>query len=169
LTGEARAFVSLGANQIEPERQIKEAMGRLKTVDGLRFVASSSFYMTEPVGPIAQPPFLNSVSEWRTSLSPRDFLGVILCVEERMGRRRTVRWGPRLIDIDLLLFSDCIIEAPDFKVPHPRMHMRRFVLEPLVEIDPDVLHPVQGKTAVNLLSGLPDDGPWVRRLDNAWE
>ena len=86
-----------------------------------------------------------------------------------MGRVQSVKRGPRVIDYDILFFDNKIIDTSHLKIPHPLNHERRFVLEPLVEIDPDVLHPVQGKTAVNLLSGLPDDGPWVRRLDNAWE
>ena len=169
MSREARAFVSLGANQDEPARRIKEAVGRLKEIEGLRFLGASSFYLTEPVGPIGQPPFVNAVAEWSARLPPAEFLAAILGVEEAMGRKRSLRWGPRLIDTDLLLYADRIIEAPDFRVPHPRMHERRFVLEPLAELAPGAVHPAAGKTAAELLTALPDGDAWVRRMDESWD
>ncbi len=169
MSPEARAFVSLGANCDEPARRIKEAVGRLKEIEGIRFLGASSFYLTEPVGPIDQPPFVNAVAEWSTRLPPADFLVSILGVEKAMGRKRSLRWGPRLIDIDLLLYADRIIEVPDFRVPHPRMHERRFVLEPLAELAPEAVHPAAGKTAAELLAALPGGDAWVRRMDESWD
>lgn len=165
----ARAFLCLGANQDEPIGQIKKAVERLKENEGLRLSGVSSFYLTEPVGPVEQPPFVNAVAEWRVHLSPEALLDAILAVEAGMGRTRSVRWGPRLIDIDLLLYGDENIETPVFKVPHARMHERRFVLEPLVELAPEVVHPALGKTAAELLSILPREGGWVKRMPDSWD
>lgn len=169
MSREARIFLSLGANQGEPIHQIKKAVERLKADEGLRLSGVSSFYLTEPVGPVEQPPFVNAVAEWRTHLSPEALLAAILSVEEGMGRTRSVRWGPRPIDIDLLLYGDQNIETPGFKVPHARMHERRFVLEPLVELAPEVVHPAIGKTAAELLSNLAREGAWVKRMPDSWD
>ena len=85
-----------------------------------------------------------------------------------MGRKRTIRWGPRRIDIDLLLYAGRTIESPGLRVPHPSMHERRFVLEPLAELAPEIIHPSSGKTAAQLLSELPVGGTWIKRLDEQW-
>ncbi len=169
MSREARAFLSLGANQDEPIGQIKKAVERLKEDEGLHLSGVSSFYLTEPVGPVEQPAFVNAVAEWRVNLSPEALLAAILSVEAGMGRTRSLRWGPRLIDIDLLLYGDRSIETPGFRVPHARMHERRFVLEPLVELAPEVVHPTLGKTAIELLADLPREGGWVKRLPDSWD
>ena len=169
MSQEARALVSFGANLGEPARQIKEAVARLRKNKKIRFQKASSFYLTEPVGPVPQPPFVNAVAEWATELEPEEVLGILLRVEREMGRERTLRWGPRAIDLDLLLFSDRIVEIPGLNVPHPRMHERRFILEPLAEVAPEAVDPRSGKSAAELLAGLPGGGPWVRRLDETWE
>jgi 2-amino-4-hydroxy-6-hydroxymethyldihydropteridine diphosphokinase len=169
LSLEARAFLSLGANQDEPVEQIKRAVEHLKENEGLRLCGVSSFYLTEPVGPVEQNSFVNAVSEWRVRLSPEALLAAILSVEEVMGRTRSLRWGPRLIDIDLLLYEDRNIETLSFTVPHARMHERRFVLEPLVELAPEVVHPKIGKSAGELLSSLPREGGWVKRMPDNWD
>lgn len=168
MSEESRIFVSLGANLDEPAVQLKEAVRRLKKVPGLHFHGISSFYLTEPLGPVEQPQFVNAVAEWRTRLSPMEILASILQVEEEMGRKRTIRWGPRRIDIDLLLYAGRTIESPGLRVPHPSMHERRFVLEPLAELAPEIIHPSSGKTAAQLLSELPVGGTWIKRLDEQW-
>jgi 2-amino-4-hydroxy-6-hydroxymethyldihydropteridine diphosphokinase len=169
LSQEARALVSFGANLGEPARQIKEAVARLRENKKLRYLKASSFYLTEPVGPVSQPPFVNAVAEWATELSPGDVLEILLGVEQEMGRERSLRWGPRAIDLDLLLFSDRIVDVPGLDVPHPRMHERRFILEPLAEVAPEAVDPRTGQSAAELLAALPGGGPWVKLLDEAWE
>ena len=94
---------------------------------------------------------------------------ILLGVEQEMGRERTLRWGPRAIDLDLLLFSDRIVDVPGLDVPHPRMHERRFILEPLAEVAPEAVDPRTGQSAAELLAALPGGGPWVKRLDEPWE
>jgi 2-amino-4-hydroxy-6-hydroxymethyldihydropteridine diphosphokinase len=115
----------------------------------------SALYETEPVDVRDQPWFLNCVVALKTVMPPRELLNLALAIEAAMGRHRTREKGPRIIDIDILLFGDRVIDEPGLKVPHPAMHERRFVLEPLAEIAPGVLHPTLKKTARELLAHLP--------------
>ncbi|MDA1000784.1 MAG: 2-amino-4-hydroxy-6-hydroxymethyldihydropteridine diphosphokinase [bacterium] len=169
MSTQNRIFVSLGANLGEPVEQLRDAARRLASVKGFILAAKSSFYLTEPIGPIAQPDFVNAAVEIRSGHAPGEVLRVLLEVEQRMGRERSGRWGPRRIDLDLLLYGRSLCDAPGLHVPHPRMHERRFVLAPLAEIAPEVRHPVLGKTAQELLEALRGDETWVKRLDEKWD
>ncbi len=164
MSQKARAFIGAGANLGEPVRQIQRALDKLEKSQGVRLGAVSSLYRTQPVGPIAQPPFVNAVFSLEYGMSPQDLLALLLSVEEKMGRIRRERWGPRVIDLDLLFFDEAIISEQGLEVPHPRLHERRFVLTPLVEIAPDVVHPILKKSAFDLLAALPAEGPWVEKL-----
>ena len=164
MSQKARSFIGAGANLGEPVRQIKQALDELEKSPGVRLGAVSSLYRTQPMGPIAQPSFINAVFSLECGMSPQDLLALLLSVEEKMGRIRRERWGPRVIDLDLLFFDEAIISGQGLEVPHPRLHERRFVLAPLVEIAPDVVHPVLKKSASDLLDALPAEGPWVEKL-----
>ncbi len=111
---------------------------------------ASSFIETEPVGGPPQGPYINAAAELRTILSPRALLEALLEVEDELGRVRSVHWGPRKVDLDLLLYEEQIIDEPGLQVPHPHMHKRQFVLDPLSEIAPEAVHPVLGKTVREL-------------------
>jgi 2-amino-4-hydroxy-6-hydroxymethyldihydropteridine diphosphokinase len=155
------AYLSLGSNLGDRKAHLLEAIGRLRQVG--TFVSLSSFYETEPVEFIDQAWFLNCAVGLETNLGARQFMQELLRIEQAMGRERVVKKGPRTIDIDLLLFDDEIIQSPELTVPHPAMHERRFVLEPLAQIAPDVQHPVLKKTVSELLRNLPS-GQTVRKL-----
>ena len=165
MSHKARAFIGAGANLGEPVRQIRQAQDELEKSPGVRLGAVSSLYRTQPEGPIAQPPFVNAVFSLECGISPQELLALLLSVEEKMGRIRRERWGPRLIDLDLLFFDESIISEQGLEVPHPRLHERRFVLAPLVEIAPDVVHPVIQKPVSELLDGLPPGDFWVEKLE----
>jgi len=154
-------YLSLGSNVGDREANLRSAIERLRAVGKVEAV--SSFYETEPVEFTAQPWFLNCVVELNTEKMPKQLLGRILAIEQEMGRRRTLKKGPRTIDIDILLFGSSIIEAKGLTVPHPAMHERRFVLEPLTEIAPDVRHPALKRTIRELRDALPP-GQAVRKL-----
>jgi 2-amino-4-hydroxy-6-hydroxymethyldihydropteridine diphosphokinase len=155
------AYLSLGSNLGDRAANLREAIGQMERAGQL--VAVSAMYETQPVDVPDQPWFLNCVAAFETDKTPGELLQLALQVEARMGRLRLRDKGPRKIDIDILLFGDNVVDEPGLKIPHPAMQQRRFVLEPLVEIAPEVRHPVVGKTARELLGALPE-GQRVRRL-----
>lgn len=151
----AKAFVALGANLGEREAQIERAL-HLLAARGIGIARRSSLYLTEPVGGPPQGWYVNAAAELDSALSPEALLQAGLEVEREMGRVRTVKDGPRTIDIDLLLQGSLIRDTEGLVLPHPRMHLRRFVLVPLCEIAPTAVHPVFGSTVSELLARCPD-------------
>lgn len=152
-----RAFVGLGSNLGDRSAYLERAVGLLGAADGVRVVGVSTVRESEPVGYLDQPPFLNGAVALETDLPARKLLDRLLAVERELGRERTgPRFGPRTIDLDLLLYGDQVIDEPGLKIPHPRLHERAFVLEPLVELDPELRLP-DGRLVRDLLSGLTGD------------
>ena len=149
-----RAYVGLGANLGDPEATIHAALDALDAEDGIEVVAVSTLRETEPVGVGEQPLFLNGAAALETALSAPELLDRLLELEQRFGRVRIPgEHGPRTLDLDLLLYGEERIEEPGLTVPHPRLHERRFVLEPLAELDPALLVPGHG-TVESLLTGV---------------
>ncbi len=152
-----QAFIALGSNLEDPLEKCREAATRLQAVSGISIEALSSYYKTEPLGQPDQPWYINAVAEIKTNLDPMVLLHTLLHVEKQMGRERTDKWGPRLIDLDLLFYGNSVLNIANLKLPHPEIPNRKFVLAPLEEIAPDHVHPVLQKTVRELLSELPDD------------
>lgn len=157
--------MSLGSNLGDRTANLRAAIAELEAAG--RVLAVSAFYETEPMDVSDQPWFLNCALAIETELSPRELLQLALRVESSMGRTRLRDKGARKIDIDIVLFGDRVVDEPGLKIPHPAMHQRLFVLEPLAEIAPGACHPVFGKTMRELLANLEgkqDGGQAVRRL-----
>lgn len=142
-----QAFVALGSNLGDPAATVCSAFAALAKVDQVRLVRTSSLYRTAPVGFEQQPDFINAVAEIETSLAPHALLAALLALEDRFGRVRDRRWGPRSLDLDLLLYDGLRLDTPDLTLPHPRLHLRAFVLMPLAEIAPDLAIPGRGSVA----------------------
>jgi 2-amino-4-hydroxy-6-hydroxymethyldihydropteridine diphosphokinase len=154
-------YLSLGSNLGERAENLNSAIQLLEALG--KVVAVSSFYETEPVELTAQPWFLNCAVKLDTEKMPKQLLGRILELEQEMGRRRHRQKGPRTIDIDILLFGNSIVDTLELTIPHPAMHQRRFVLEPLAEIAPEVRHPIFKRTIRELRDALPA-GQAVRKV-----
>jgi 2-amino-4-hydroxy-6-hydroxymethyldihydropteridine diphosphokinase len=155
-------YLSLGSNVGDREANLRAAIAALEGA-GVRVRRVSSFYETEPVDFLEQPWFLNCVLEGETDAPAQTLLKELRRIEARMGSRKLVAKGPRLLDVDILLYGDETVDTPELQVPHPRMKERRFVLEPLAEIAPKLRHPSWGGTVSDLLARTPDRSE-VRRL-----
>lgn len=153
----AVVYVAMGSNLGKRVATLGLAKEQLVTVSGLVLTDSSPYYETEPEsapGGLDQPHFINSVLRLQTDLTPSELLHRLQRIEQALGRQRGIRWGPRTIDLDVLLYDDIVMREEALEIPHPRMHERRFVLEPLCDIAPETRHPLLGKTARELLKGL---------------
>ncbi|MFQ6057956.1 MAG: 2-amino-4-hydroxy-6-hydroxymethyldihydropteridine diphosphokinase [Anaerolineae bacterium] len=151
-----QVYLGLGSNLGDRQSNILQALQKLRAEISIEAV--SSCYETEPVGYLDQPQFLNAVCVGTTDLTPRELFQFVKSIERKMGRQRTRRYGPRLIDIDILFYDDLIVDLPDLVIPHPRLAERAFVLVPLAEIAPDKIHPVLQLTAAELRQRVGEEG-----------
>lgn len=145
------AYLALGSNLGDREEHLRNALKMLSLTEGIEVTTVSTFINTAPVGYTDQPDFLNAVVEIETTLDPYALLSVCNEIEQALKRKRIIHWGPRTIDVDILLFGDLILEDEKLTIPHPRMLEREFVMKPLCEIAPKALHPVKKKTIKDLL------------------
>ena len=158
------AFLALGSNLGDAAGHCRQAMDEISRRPGIRVLRASSFYRTEPLGVRDQEWYVNAAIEIRTARPPRDLLKTLQGIERSMGRVREggTRWGPRVIDLDILLYGREVIDEEGLCIPHPEMHKRRFVLVPLAEVASYVIHPKFGVTVKGLLERLEDPGKVVR-------
>ena len=153
-----RAFISVGSNLEDPLRNCRCGIDDLCLDGQVRLVGCSPFYRTRPVDYLEQDWFINAAVLVETALSPFELLEKTQGIQLRMGRKGdAIRFGPRVLDLDIILYEDAVIDTPHLVVPHPRMHKRRFVLHPICDIDPSVVHPVLGQTVREILDRLPPD------------
>ncbi|MBI3997184.1 MAG: 2-amino-4-hydroxy-6-hydroxymethyldihydropteridine diphosphokinase [Candidatus Omnitrophica bacterium] len=154
----ARIFIGVGSNEGDRLSLISQAIRHLGEAQGVRVLQMATITETEPVGGPPQGPYLNTVVEIDTTLAPHALLRVLQDIERRLGRMPSLqRWGPRPIDLDILLYEDQVIDEPTLQIPHPRMHERRFVLEPLAQLVPAGVHPVLQRSIAALLEQLVRD------------
>lgn len=158
------AYIGISSNLDDPPQQCRRAVACLDAAHEVQVLRCSSLYRTEPIGGPPQPDCVNAVCEIQTTLSARGLFSLLKLIEQQMKRVKTERWGPRVIDLDLLLFGQEVVGEEDLIIPHPRMHRRAFVLVPLAEIASYVIHPAFGVSVKGLIERL-EDGGRVERLE----
>jgi 2-amino-4-hydroxy-6-hydroxymethyldihydropteridine diphosphokinase len=160
------AYIAFGANLGDKLATCREAMAALGATDGIRLLAQSPFYRTEPVDYLDQAWFVNAVAGIETRLQPLDLLAALQAIETAAGRTRggAARFGPRTLDLDILFYDALVLDTPELVLPHPRMHKRRFVLKPMCDINPQFLHPVLQRNVQDLLDSLAESGQGVFRI-----
>jgi dihydroneopterin aldolase/2-amino-4-hydroxy-6-hydroxymethyldihydropteridine diphosphokinase len=149
-----KVYISLGSNMGDKEKNLNAALDEIKKISGTKIKKVSGFLMTKPFGYTEQDDFLNAAAELETLLMPEELLKELLAVEQKLGRVRGIKWGPRIIDLDILIFGDEVIDEENLTIPHPWMSERMFVLEPLAEIAPDVVHPLSRRRIGELKNDL---------------
>lgn len=165
MTIQHRAFISVGSNLGDKIAQCLRGVDGLAAGGDIRITGRSRMYRTEPVDVTDQDWFVNCVIRIETGLGPFELIDRLQSVQRQAGRTaESVRFGPRVLDLDILLYDGLVMDDPRLILPHPRMHRRRFVLKPLCDIDPDAVHPVLGQTAGTLLAALDEDGQQVLEL-----
>ena len=150
-----KAYIGIGSNLGDRLDNIKKAIALLNRHKNIKITQRSSIYETEPVGYKEQPDFLNSVVQLKTGLTPQRLLEVLKNIEKKLGRIKGIKWGPRIIDLDMLLYENKIIKRDNLTVPHPELHKRRFILAPLAEIAGGIVHPLKKKTILELYKKSP--------------
>jgi 2-amino-4-hydroxy-6-hydroxymethyldihydropteridine diphosphokinase len=163
----ATTYIGLGSNLVDRVAMLRTAVERLDTLG--RITGVSSLYETEPVGYLEQSRFLNAVVALETSLAPVDLVQALLGIERDLGRTRSFPNAPRTLDLDLLLVDDVTLDTSELTLPHPRLHERAFVLVPLVELAPELAHPVSGQSMREILGSLPDRGGVEVYAPAGWE
>jgi len=151
------AYIGIGSNLGDKIKQCERAISEILKVDRHKLLAKSSFFKTLPMGYTSQDWFVNGAIKIETDLEPTELLGALKTVESQLGREETFRWGPRTIDLDILLFDEIEVRTERLQIPHPRLHKRQFVLVPLAEIDRSLIHPALRKTVQELLDDLKED------------
>jgi len=150
------AYIGIGSNLGIPEENCTKAIEKISSTKDIKIISKSSFYQTEPIGEVQQGWFVNSAIKIETDLSPENLLSVLLNLELAMGRTRKEKWGPRLIDLDLLLYDNLVLEKKGLTLPHPEIQNRNFVLVPMSEIAENLIHPTLKKTIKTLLQESSD-------------
>lgn len=153
----AVAYIGIGSNLGHKVFNCKRSIANIDQVPGCEVTACSDLFETEPEGVTGQQWYANCVAEVKTERTPPELLDSLVAIEQEMGRIRTKKWESRIIDLDILLFGEQVIDSPDLVVPHPLLHTRRFVLEPLVQLAPELVHPVLNVTIRRLLNELPKE------------
>lgn len=161
----AVVYLSIGSNMDDPKASVAEACGLIVKEEGVTFIAQGGYYETEPQGKLDQPWFVNTAVSVKVDFSAEVMLDRMKRIEKKMGRVKSGKWGPRKIDIDIIFYDDLIIDTDDLKIPHPRVWERRFVLQPLADIDPGLIHPGVGKTVSELLGNMPEQGQNMRKIE----
>jgi 2-amino-4-hydroxy-6-hydroxymethyldihydropteridine diphosphokinase len=159
------AFLSIGANIGDKKNHCLQGIRMLCQADAIRLMTHAPFYQTEPVDYEDQDWFVNTAIKIETTLDPYELLKKLKCIEQQVGRQPSVvRFGPRILDMDIILFDQIVLNSAQLQIPHPRMHKRRFVLQPICDIEPEVLHPVREKTVCELLSELNPENQKIKPL-----
>ena len=161
-----KVLIGIGSNLGSPQENCKKAISLLYELESISILKQSSLYQSEPIGKKNQPWFVNAAIEIQTTLSPESLLKTLLNIEQQMGRTRSEKWGPRVIDLDILDYEGKTINSKSLTLPHPEMLNRRFVLEPLSEISGSTTHPVEKNSIQNLLNELPPT-PIVKKLSGS--
>ena len=160
------AYIGIGSNLGDKRSNCSRAIEMIEQIPGCELLRCSDWYLTKPIGTGEQDWYLNGVLAVQTRLPVRGLLGRLMAIERNMGRVRKERWGPRIIDLDILLYGQEIINEENLRVPHPLMHLRRFVLVPLVQLDPNLIHPTLGMSVAELLKRIPENGQEVIRVED---
>ena len=168
-TTSTECLIALGSNLGDRLENLRVGIEELSSIDGLHIVDVSKLYETAPVGgPDQQGPYLNAALTAATTIGAAELLAQLHRVEAIRERERTIHWGPRTLDLDLLIYGDLVSDDPALEVPHPRQHQRRFVLVPVWDVAPDLVHPVLGRTMADLLADLPVETGDLTPIGNDW-